>query len=315
MPTNKHAAFRYRTIDRCFSNPGRPRWTLLELQEIVTEKLAEAFGGQAKVSTRTLQADFQTMRSDPPLGYAAPIGVDRGYYFYTVPGFSIAQAPFSHAEKDILREALALWRQIPGLPQPPVLAQLLDRVGPRDNLSATVIQFETNPLTQGLHWLAPLYSAITAAEPLLVDYQPFQTPVPQSLVFHPYLLKEWRNRWYLIGRHHELQQVWNLALDRIQNLHKASVGFQPNDLFDPLTHFEPIIGVTLPARPRQEIRFRVRKGVSGYLLTKPLHSTQQLCQAGPEFDEFSLFIIPNLEARGELLRFGPDLELITPVEW
>ena len=73
MPVNKNALIRYKTIDNCLNNHYR-RWTLEDLVEACSDALYDCEGIRKGVSTRTVQADIQMMRSDK-LGYNAPIEV------------------------------------------------------------------------------------------------------------------------------------------------------------------------------------------------------------------------------------------------
>lgn len=316
MPSNKHAAFRYRVLNDCFTRPGRRRWTKKELQEEVTRQLQEHFGGHLSIGLRTIDGDIALLRSDPPRGYAAPIAVREGKYFYEDPDFTISRFPLSMEETALLRDAFALLRQFPGLPQLPVLDTLVRQSGAGMDLelpSHSVIQFENSPPAMGLSWLDPLYSHIRRREALEIRYQPFAPPGEVVVLLHPYLLKEWRNRWYVVGRNERENQVWNLALDRIADVRPAGIPFRPNDLFNPIDWYRDIVGVTRPqgAAPVR-IKFRAGGSVAGYLLTKPIHASQQTVRQDASGVTFSLHVIPNPELIGELRRFGREIEVLSP---
>ncbi|HPI85009.1 MAG TPA: hypothetical protein PLR01_01440, partial [Bacteroidales bacterium] len=72
MPQNKNASFRYRVINSCLRNQFR-QWTLDDLIAEVSVQMHEQFGVAGGISKRTIQADLNIMRSDPPRGFAAPI--------------------------------------------------------------------------------------------------------------------------------------------------------------------------------------------------------------------------------------------------
>jgi predicted DNA-binding transcriptional regulator YafY len=320
MPSNKHAAFRYRVINQCLTRSSHPKWTLEELLEEVNAHLQESFGHSAKIGKRSIQGDIQLMRSDPPCGYAAPIAVKNGQYFYSEPGYSIHTIPLSDQEMGVLKEALALLEQFPGLPQQPPLKALLDRFDPQGTPLPEVIQFEINERTAGLKWIAPAYSAIVQQHTLRIRYQSFQVTTPTQLVLHPYLLKEWRNRWYLLGLRHDKQRIWNLALDRIQEMEVSIQPFQRNTVFDPRDWFKDVIGVTrMVDSVVQEVVFRTHPRIAGYLITKPLHDSQAIVRQDETGTVFSLQVITNFELLAELLRYGNDLEVLSPAgfraEW
>ena len=105
MPANKNALIRYRTIDRCLRNRYR-RWTLDDLVGACSDALYDMEGITKGVSTRTVQADIQIMRSDK-LGYYAPIEVyDNKYYRYSDPEYSISNTPISTDDYDLVVKAI-----------------------------------------------------------------------------------------------------------------------------------------------------------------------------------------------------------------
>lgn len=315
MPNNKNAAFRHLILNACFTTPGHSRWSKAELVQRVSEKLHEQGfldADKVLVSESTIEKDLAYLKRHRE----APIKCKGGYYFYTDPGFNLEKTPLKPEEIKVLQEAFALLRQFPNLPHLDALEALLLKIN-RDpqhlDLTASIIQFESNPEVQGLKWLSQLYLAISKQQVLQVAYQPFQGPL-QKIVFHPYLLKEWRNRWYVIGRHQEKNLVWNLALDRIQDIQLSLRPFLPNDLFDPVTHFQHVIGVTVNDRPVQEINFQCENSICGYLETKPLHPSQRLLERNSDYAVFSIQVIPNQEALGELLRFGEKISILSEIE-
>jgi len=316
MPTNKHASFRYRALDQCFTNRGRRKWTLDELVQEVSRFLQEEFGADTTVSQRTIQGDINVMRSARPRGFGAPIVCRQGLYFYGNPQFRIEKMPLGQEEVDLLRDAVAVLRQLPGMPQLPAVQILLQRVSGRSGaeaLSPGFIQFETNPAVRGLEWLAPLYQAIAQRQAVRIDYHPF-TEAPLHILLHPYLLKEWHNRWYVFGRNTD-DKLWNLALDRMQGVAVAEeVAYQENDLFDPETWFNDLVGVTKPegAQP-VEVLLETTYLPSRYLETRPIHPSQRLLRQEGERYVFALRVIVNPELVNELVRFGNDVKVAAPV--
>lgn len=315
MPTNKHASFRYRTLNQCFSNRGRRKWSLEELVQAVSRYLQEEFSPDLSVSQRTIQGDINIMRSGKPRGFDAPIVCEQGLYFYSDPNFSIEKNTLGREELNILREAVGLLRQLPGMPQLPALEMLLKRVDGNNRLSSLSpawIQFETNPAVHGLEWLGTIYKAIAEQQVLQVHYHPF-TEEPLDILLHPYLLKEWHNRWYIFGRNAK-DQLWNLALDRIQHISILDqVAYKENDLIDPETWFNDIVGVTKPDNAQAvDVQFEASYLSSRYLETRPIHSSQRLIPQEGDRYRFSLKLILNQELVNELTRFGNDLKVLGP---
>ncbi|MBK8880121.1 MAG: WYL domain-containing protein [Haliscomenobacter sp.] len=174
--------------------------------------------------------------------------------------------------------------------------------------SHSVIQFENSPPAMGLSWLDPLYGHIRRREALEIRYQPFAPPGEVAITLHPYLLKEWRNRWYVVGRNENENQVWNLALDRI-----ADVRPTPASRFAPTTCSTPSTGTATswalrgPGRragPHQVPGQRGGGRVYPHQARPRLQQTVRQDASGRV--TFSLAVIPNPELMGELRRFGRE---------
>lgn len=109
MPANRNALIRYRAIDACLTNQFR-QWTLDALIEKVGEALYDC-EGIANISRRTVQADLQMMRSDK-LGHNAPIVViDKKYYTYENPMYSITNGSLSEHDLAQISEAVDVLKQ------------------------------------------------------------------------------------------------------------------------------------------------------------------------------------------------------------
>jgi predicted DNA-binding transcriptional regulator YafY len=318
MPTNKHAAYRYRILNKCFTNRGKRKWTLEELMEEVSRRLQEDFGHSGGISKRSLQGDLNVMRSEQPRGFSAPIVCRDGRYFYSDPKYSIEHQSLDSEEIALLRSALGLLQQLPGMPQMEALQMLLKKAGYSGNLpslSGQWIQFESNPVVHGLEWLGPLYQSIAEQQVLDILYEPFTEPA-RTIRLHPYLLKEWRNRWYIFGRTEE-NKLWNLALDRIRQIDPApeNVPYQPNDLFDPETWFNDLVGVSRPEHEKpQMVLLELSYLNAKYLETRPIHPSQTFVGERDGRHRFSLRVYLNHELVNELMRFGKDLAVMEPEE-
>lgn len=127
MPANKNALLRYRTIDRCLRNRYR-RWTLDDLVDACSDTLYDMEGIAKGISTRTVQADIQIMRSDK-LGFYAPIEVyDNKYYRYADPDYSISDTPLSADDYKSVVRAIALIKQYRKNGQMGDLEEVLEKV-------------------------------------------------------------------------------------------------------------------------------------------------------------------------------------------
>lgn len=64
-------------------------------------------------------------------------------------------------------------------------------------------------------------------------------------MFSAYLLKEYRNRWFVLGVQHKNRgHLLNLDLDRIQSIEEHDEKYRENRIIDLTTYYNDVIGVT-----------------------------------------------------------------------
>ncbi len=317
MPVNRNALIRYRTIDKCLQNRRR-KWTIEDLIECCSQALYEYEGIDKDISLRTIRLDLKAMRSDK-LGYNAPIIVtDKKYYNYEDPDYSIANIPLTTQDLGILQEVSHLLKQFKGFSHFSEVSEMVnkleDKIYSEQHQQNPVIDFEKNELLAGIEWLDVLYKAIIQQTPLTILYQSFKARQPSEIIFCTYLLKEYRNRWFVLGMKKEGKEILTLALDRMQSIEPAiQHKFIAPKNFDAATYFNDIIGVTknIGDTPKL-VRFKASRQQTPYIITKPLHPSQQLEEKLPDGAIFSITVIPNFELERELLGFGNGLKVLSP---
>lgn len=318
MPTNRNALIRYKTIDQCLQNRFR-KWTLDDLIESVSDALYEYEGIDKGISKRTIQTDIQTMRSDK-LGYNAPIIVKgKKHYTYENPKYSITNIPLTNQDLNHLTEAVEFLKQFQGFSHFRALGgmvqKLEDHIYSSKQKKQSVIDFDVNPNLKGLDFLDEIYRAIIKKQVLKVSYKSFESKQSSSVDFHPYLLKEYDNRWYMLGRKNNHADIVNYALDRIESIeflpHKS---YLENDSFDPETYYKDVIGVTVKEEMRTEdIIFKVNDRNAQYIITKPIHTSQRMISSDSYGSIFQLTMKINFEIERIFLGFGKEIEIIAPV--
>ncbi|POY37215.1 WYL domain-containing protein [Solitalea longa] len=317
MPINRNALIRYKTIDNCLRNKYRS-WTLDDLIDACSEALYEFEGIDKGVSRRTVQMDIQLMRSNK-LGYNAPIVIkDKKYYAYSDAEYSITNIPLTDQDLGTLSEVVQILKQFKGFSHfeeiGGMVNRLEDKIYTSKTHSVSVIDFEKNDRLTGLHYLDTLYQAIIKKQVLNLTYQSFKAAEPQVYVFHPYLLKEYRNRWFILGVANRVKVHLTLALDRIKDISvNADFAYRENTLFNPSTFFENVIGVTKNAGQRPEyILFWIDKKNAPYVITKPIHNSQRIIKEDNMGIVFQICVVINFELERELLDFGDFIEVIRP---
>jgi predicted DNA-binding transcriptional regulator YafY len=316
MPINKLALIRYKTIDNCLQNRFR-KWTLEDLMEACSEALYEYEGITKGISKRTIQLDIQNMRSEK-LGYNAPIIVnDKKYYSYEEKNYSITNTPITSQDLGTLNEVLHVLKQFNGFGYfqelSGMVTRLEDKLYKQQHKGRSYIDFEKNELLKGLQHIDPLHKSIINKKTLEITYQSFKARLPQEIVFCPYLLKEYRNRWFLLGSNKKTKATMILALDRIEQFKEQPSEKYTKPEFDVNSYFNDVIGVTkLPNQKTQTIVLKILKEHAPYIITKPLHFSQKILKEDKDDVIFSIDVIWNFELEREILGFGEQIKVLSP---
>lgn len=277
---------------------------LRTMQGYTAQMLIEAIAEKVEqhISDRTLRDDIEDLRN-----MGAEIPKRAKSYRYIV--------PFSFLEKlddsyyGSLNEAVALLRQISKTKEFLGLEDILLRLEQRLSLTEaeknTAIAFEEVELKGKAH-LPKLYQAIQKQRFIRVDYEPFGKTVYQRHIF-PLLLKEYNNRWFLIGWENEKNDIQNLPLDRMAQFHETHEGFSYDKPFNWRERFNNMIGTTLEGT-LETVSLRFSEHRFPYVLTKKLHYSQQLVGERT----ISIRVYTNRELKAKILEYGADVEVLSP---
>lgn len=317
MPQTRIATLRYQALDRCFSD--RTRYYYIEDLVNAVNKMLE-HNGQKPVSRRTIFYDIRDMESnhDWNVMFEEPAIINgRRYYRYENPNYSIWKNDLDEHQLEELKSLLLLLQQFHGLPQfervQEVIKQLEEKYKFTLQSPKSIISFDTNEEAEGLDHLSPLFEAIISKQALCITYQPYGKDAYDSIV-HPYFIKQYNNRWFLFGHTTDgiYENIVNMSFDRIQKITPAAVPFVENTYCEFSDFFDDFIGVTKTDAELKTIVLHVDSSRLPYILSKPLHPSQRNRRAGEGIIE--LEVIPNKELYQLLLSFGPDIEVLEPVD-
>ena len=319
MATNKNASIRYQTLDQCFRDPYH-RYYLKDLIEKCEEAL-RCYNGTSGVSRRQIFEDIKFMESEA--GWRIPLErIKDGkslYYRYSPIGFSINAQPLSDDEARQLEAAVLTLNRFRGLPSNEWINDIISSLEWRFHLKRSeqnVISFEQNKHLRGLSLLSPLIDATLRQQVLSISYQSYkELAVKRQLTVHPYYLKAYNNRWYLLALDADTGYLCTLALDRIYDIAVCENIRYINNKTDFDTYFDEVIGITVPDATvsKEHIVLQFSAHQYPYVLSKPLHSTQTVID--DEQRLISIDVKPNYELDYHILALGPAVEVLEPTSY
>mgnify|MGYP006144725577 CR=1 FL=1 len=317
MATNKHAQIRYLTLDRCFSNYGR-NYSYDDLLEECNKAIYEYTGIKESIKLRQLQYDINYMESDA--GYTIELEkyrIERKVHFrYKDPNFSINNSPLSEEEANKLKEALFTLNRIKGLPQFDWVDEMILKLQDTFNASKenkNIIGFDNMPFLKGIDFISELYNKILYKNPIHLKYQPFHMDQPMGITIHPYFLKQYNNRWFLIGLNNDDKRINNIALDRIKSFVDSKIEYVNTEI-DFEEHFEDIVGVSVTDMECQLVKLKITKPLWPYIKTKPIHGSQKIIEKNDDYTIIKLEVKLNYELKSQILQYGNGVQVIEPKE-
>jgi predicted DNA-binding transcriptional regulator YafY len=311
MPANKSAMRRYQVIDDCLRNTMRRYPSLGQLRERVQYALGTS------ISESMLNKDIAEMKTL----YGAPIAFDRARkgYYYSEADFSIRKFPLREDEVRALDQSIAVLRQVKGSGLYARFENAINKIIQGFRISEITggddrayIQVEEPLVSDANEWMEPLLEGIVDGQLLAVDYMGFGREMKRHL-FSPYLLRQYRNRWYAVGHSNRPNYTIVLALDRIRKVQPAKGDFVRDPAFEPEAYFRHAFGIThlRDAKP-ETVRLLFTPEQAPYVRSQPLHHSQHVLADDERGLEVSLDVYVTSELTMAILAFGTGVRVLAP---
>ena len=313
MPLNRDTYTRYRLIDTRLRKKPYPK--LEDLLEFLKEKMDKP------VSKRTLQLDLQEMRYGQALNFNAPIiytKMERNYR-YNDENYTIHNLQVSADELHGLDFAISILDQFKHLPAIKEFEEAIRRISSTVQLNKEArgesdhIQMDRSFIIKGIEFIEPILKAITERRVLKFGYQKHGSEEISETLLEPYLIKEAKNFWYVIGKRTNKGESKTLtfALDRITELVLTSNVFTETEI-DRKNFFKDVIGVTLGEGKPQKVVLSFAPLQGKYVKTIPIHKSQQIIKESKNEMQISLELVINHELKMQLLSYGENVKIIQP---
>lgn len=316
MPKNKSAAIRHRIIDQCINDKRRKYPTLEYLAERCSVLL------DTDVSPSTIEKDIAAMKRDHPIGYNAPIVYSKQHkgYAYEEEGFSISSLSLAEEEWDALRFSAQLLFQYREVPVFADFRNAIERINTRFDLGLELqdpdtgrfIQFETAVAGKGNEWINTIFEAIKSRKTVSFTYENIYKKKSATYTLEPLLLREHRNRWYMIGWSEERKDFLTFALDRITSLEKTNIPRSNLTHFEADSFFKHATGIMEGKGKPVKVELQVREPLSKLVLLEPLHHSQKLIAEKEGMVRISMQVYLNEELSLKLLGLGPWCTVLKP---
>jgi len=311
LPANKDLMARIRVINDCLCHRTKKYWSKQELVDAILEET------DIDISTSSISGDIEKMKNSRQLSYFAPIKHSKSPfgYHYTDPDYSIDKLPLNAEDLKALRLAASTLNQYRNIPLLNAFTNTIDKIvkfSKRSDQGAVLnfIDFERTPFAKGMEYIDTIIEAIQEKKCLLITYQKFGHS-PEVYDFHPYLLKEYRNRWYIIGKNEQKGAIRTYGLDRVIALEKSDCRFLDEGLVDK-SYLTNCIGVGIGNGLVERVVLKFVESEGHYLRSQKMHHSQDILQDNEDGLVIVLNVIINFELVGIILNYGAHVTVLEP---
>lgn len=168
-------------------------------------------------------------------------------------------------------------------------------------------------IPSGFNHLTTIIQAMRENKVLDITYQSFVRDDVTQFCLHPYCLKVFKQRWYVVGWHEPTSDIRIYSLDRISNIEILKKKFKMPTDFDAQEYFEDSYGAFRnDGISPTTVKIKANAEEREYLRTLPLHHSQQEVETEQEFSVFELHIRPSFDFRQAIFAMGANVEVLEP---
>lgn len=312
MPKNKNYSTRLRILDR-YLGSGKA-YSGNELMGFINRELK--LRGEPPITSRTtLMGDLINIENEYRVNIVREKQGRITTYKYKDPNFSIYNNDLSEEDYNHLGQALFILERFEGMPQFDWMTKLstsLHLQMTNGKQVKSIVSFESSSNNKGMENFTPLFDAIHNKTTVKLRYKSFDMCEPQTIIVHPYYLKQYNNRWFLFCCTGNYTNISNYPLDRILNISLANVPYRDTNI-DFNEYFEDMIGVTKrEGQLPDKILLKFPAEEYPYVATKPWHRTQRIVSKDEHSVTIELDVVINYELEQKILSWGDYIEVLQP---
>ena len=244
-------------------------------------------------------------------------------FFYEDSDDSIDQINIHAEDRTAINLALDVFARFKGTPlyekfsdviTRVITSSLLRRVNTND--SNKYIHLAETHAHSGVEWIEQIYQSIVDKKAIIIKYKSFGDKSSVKVV-SPYLLKEYRNNWYMIASLHDSkdENVLIYKLGRISEIQAANEKYMEDPTFDGNKYLKYTLGVFHKHGEEPiDVKCRIRgKHMIRLFSEDKIHPTQRIENISEEecLLSFTVFDSPELETF--IMGYAHCLEVISPL--
>jgi predicted DNA-binding transcriptional regulator YafY len=168
---------------------------------------------------------------------------------------------------------------------------------------------------QGMEHFREIFSAIKNHLVITFTYENYWEDTITQRTVEPYTLKEFKGRWYVLGRDKKDEVIKTFALDRISKLSVSKKQFSVPENFNHEEMFQHCFGIICPDDEQPEEIILSFDPIQGkYIKSFPLHQSQQIIKDDEKELRIKLKLYITFDFLMEILSYGDLVKVISPAK-
>ena len=169
------------------------------------------------------------------------------------------------------------------------------------------------PLSRGYEFMDMLINACRAETVISFVHYSYTKEKFTPIVLHPYVIREFDNRWYVYGFSENHQENRSFGLDRIYQPIPLTSYYKKGNLKQVLSFLNDMYGVFPLKTDTSEKVVLIADALSTkFLSAYPIHSSQKIDKSPEGFSEITLNLIPTMELIRLIWSYGNGLIIQYP---
>lgn len=255
-------------------NPGFPSFDDIE-------EMLEDHG--YSLSKRTLQRDIENIRKE--------FGIEIRYTSYHN-GYDIDK------ERSIEMDSLVKFMEMA------VMSSTFNEFYSKPEKVKPFVSFDSEDAVKGVQYFERILFALKNSRVIKLNYQRFIDQKAYTVRVKPGLLKEYQNRWYLVGKVVDSGSARAYAMDRTQDLAVDEEVFDVSECEEIRERFDFVIGISGADKKPELVKLAFKNEQASYIETLPWHPTQEVVSKNEKETVFSLYVVHNYELVQKILAEG-----------
>ena len=168
-------------------------------------------------------------------------------------------------------------------------------------------------MPSGRNYLEDIIKAMRDNRVIFISYYSYNVEKYNEFDIHPYFVKAFKKRWYVIAYSPGTDDVRCYALDRMENVMISDKVFKmPKDL-KPADYFKDCFGIINNKNSEvQKVVLKVDAFQSNYIRNLPLHDSQKETRRTDEYSIFEYHLKPEFDFEQEIFSNMDTIEVLEP---